>query len=252
MQLDKERPSTTRGMSLVELMVGLTVGLIVILATLAMYTTTSIGARNTLDSAKLNMEIRGAMDLMVEEIRRAGHGGADFMSKGSPYTDLVIRGYDGGTANCILYSYDGEDTDGELATTSAYEYYGFRIGDSKISMRKGGSDDLSSCSASTQAQQAWQPLTDPETVQIEEDNTFAISYECIPISPTTSATDWSGACQSGETIYDWAAALGTPSALLETRKVTIDLRGTLKRDATMRMDLTQDVHVRNHRVITLP
>jgi prepilin peptidase dependent protein B len=236
--LGRERLSRARGMSLVELMVGLTVGLIVILATLAMYTTTSIGARNTLDSAKLNMEIRGAMDLMVEEIRRAGYGGEAFMVTGS--TDLGVQGYDGGVANCLLYSYD-EDANGELATTSATEYFGFRIADNAIAMRVGGSGDLSSCANGAPA---WQPVTDPNVVQIDEDNTFAIDYQCIAVEANTSATEWPSACS--------AVSLSGPALLLETRMVTIDLRGGLTRDATMSMDLTQDVLVRNHRVVEVP
>ena len=252
--LDTARYTSSRGMSLVELMVGLAVGMMVVLAALTMYTTTSIGARNTLDSAKLNIEIRGAMDLMVEDIRRAGYGGADFTDRGDtggPYTDLVIRDYDGGTDNCILYAYDG-DTDGELATTSAYEYYGFRIADNKVSMRNGGSQDLSSCANSPSA---WQPLTDPNIVQIDQDNAFAIEYQCIAVEANTSATGWPEGlgeeCKAGETAYEWALTV-TPAALLETRQVTIDLGGALTRDSDMRMDLIQDVHVRNHRVVILP
>jgi len=246
--LGKPRPTSALGMSLVELMVGLAVGMIVMLATLAMYTTTSISARNTLDSAKLNVEIRGAMDLMVEDIRRAGFGGDEYMSEGSPYTDLVIRDYDGGTDNCILFSYDLFP----YAATSSTEYFGFRINDA-VWMRDGGSGDLSNCTNGS-----WERLTDPTKVEIDERDVgagdtpfFAIEYQCIAAWPTTSATDFSGQCQSGQSIYDWAAGVA-PAALLETRQVTIDLGGALTRDATMRMELTQDVQVRNHRLVVIP
>ena len=251
--LEKARYTSARGVSLVELMVGLAVGLIVLLATLGMYTTTSIGARNTVDSAKLNTEIRGAMDLMVEDIRRAGFCSPGDLDDCSHYNELVIRNYGSGSANCILYSYNLDPLD----ATSSTEYLGFRI-DNAVWMRDGGSGDLSNCTNGS-----WERLTDPTKVQIYDrqpvdandphiNGFFEITYQCIPISPTTSATDWSGACESGQTIYDWAAGLSEPAALIETRRVTIDLSGELTRDATMHIEPIQDVLVRNHRVVELP
>jgi type II secretory pathway component PulJ len=230
-------------MSLVELMVGLAVGLIVILSALAMYTSTSIGARNTLESATLNIAIRGAMDLMVEEIRRAGFGGDPFMVTG--ITDLNIQDYDGGDDNCILYSYDADLSD----STSATEYFGFRINNA-VWARYGGSGDLSNCTNGS-----WERLTDPSKVQIDSDSGFAIDYQCIVVEANTSATDWPEGvgeeCKSGNAAFVWAEGV-TPAALLESRQVTINLSGAMTRDSDMRMDLMQQVHVRNHRVINLP
>jgi Tfp pilus assembly protein PilW len=63
------------GVSLVELMIGSAVGLIVIAATVATYIAIARSGSEILASAKLNAELRAAMDMMIRDIRRAGSRG---------------------------------------------------------------------------------------------------------------------------------------------------------------------------------
>ena len=235
-----------RGFSLVELMIGLVVGLFVIIVATSIYLTTIIGARDTINSAKLNMEIRGAMDTMAEDIRRAGFGGAVFMSMGG--TDLAI--YNSG--GCIVYSYDS-NADGSLATASPFEYFGFRVQNNTLQMRNGGAGNVSNCTNGD-----WEALTDPNTVQIETPAGgvpyFAISYNCLR---TDNNTLGSGEpCVSGQTVFDAATTAvmvsGDRIGLVEMREVTINLPAHLASDATMRINLSESVAVRNHRVVTVP
>lgn len=249
MQLNYSRQSLQHGVSLVELMVGMAIGLLVIVAALSMYASTSRGARDTLGSAKLNMEIRGAMDVMIEDIRRAGFGGNAFMAVGA--TDLVI--YDDG--DCIVYSYDA-NANGILATASPFEYFGFRVQDNTLSMRNGGAGDVSNCTDG-----AWEPLTDPANVQIDapanNNPYFRIDYQCLDSSlPVSANNPKTEPCLPGNSIYN--AALATVTAnnrkigLIETRHVTIRLSGHLTNDATMRISMAQTVLVRNHRAVIVP
>ncbi len=61
------------GLTLISLMIGLAVGVLVLSATLQSYLMISQGARDTLREARLDQELRAALDVMRLDIRRAGH-----------------------------------------------------------------------------------------------------------------------------------------------------------------------------------
>lgn len=61
------------GVTLIGLMIGLAVGLLVLSATLQAYLMISEGARDTLREARLDQELRAALDVMRLDIRRAGY-----------------------------------------------------------------------------------------------------------------------------------------------------------------------------------
>ena len=62
-----------RGVTLIGLMIGLAVGLLVLSATLQAYMMISEGARDTLREARLDQELRAALDVIRLDIRRAGY-----------------------------------------------------------------------------------------------------------------------------------------------------------------------------------
>lgn len=228
-----------KGLSLVEMMVGLTVGLLILAATLAMYLSASRGGRDTLNAAKLNMELRGAMDVMVEEIRRAGAGGSGatnpFANPGS--TDLSVSQ----NGSCIEFAYDA-DGNGQLATAEPFEFFGFRVQGGALWMRNGGAGNVGAC-----ANGAWERLTDPAHVTIQRVGNapyFAITYQCMNTATGNAGT---GRCVAGNAVFDDAAG-GTMVNLLELREVAINIGGQLVNDPAMRMSLSQRVLVRNHRV----
>lgn len=250
-----------RGLSLVELMVGLTVGILVIFGALSMFAVSARGARDTLSAARLNAEVRTAMDVMVADIRRAGYGGDAFTQTGD--TDLAV--YDGGT--CLVYSYD-KYLDGVLSTASPYEYFGFRVDGGEIKVRS-GSDDLSVCDEVGDARE-WEGLTESTILQVESleegEDYFTIDYQCLPSKPPATAEELDAEtcepaseecrCTTGNAVYDAAAAEaasnGSPRVLVETRKVTIRLPVRSATDDEMRIRLSQEVMVRNHRIVTVP
>lgn len=67
------RQDRQRGTTLTGLMVGMAVGILVLTATLNTYLMISEGARDNLLQARLNQELRAALDLMQLDIRRAGY-----------------------------------------------------------------------------------------------------------------------------------------------------------------------------------
>ena len=68
----RNQPGRQTGLSLVEVMIGLTVGLLIMLSALTLYTVNLRYAVDILGAARLNAELRAAMDMIVTDIRRAG------------------------------------------------------------------------------------------------------------------------------------------------------------------------------------
>ena len=236
-----------RGVSLVELMVGIVVSLLIIAAAGATYLTTARTGRDAINSARLNVELRSAMDLMVEEIRRAGYSSVG--GSGNPFNNLVVATYTDLTVtggNCIEFAYDN-DGDGFV---DADEFFGFRVVNGAIQMRNrtAGGGVVAACANGT-----WQPITDAAVVTVGQRNNgaahFVLSYQCL--NSRTDATN-AGRCVPGGATYNAAVATGTTVDLIETRTVAINMAGQLVSDAVMRMELGQDVLVRNHRIVTVP
>lgn len=228
-----------RGVGLVELMVGMTVGLLIVAAATSVYITTLRGGTDTLRSAKLNMELRSAMSLMTSEIRRAGYwpaGGASLT--GNPFTQSGANLSN--PSGCLLFSYD-KNANG---AADASEYIGFKLNAGKaIQMRYSGSNIMSTdCSLGS-----WESLTDPETVVVDT-LTFNVEYQCLNAKAGTSADE---PCASGQTFYDAAASAAGKVDLVELRTVTIALTAHHINDAATQIQLSQSVFLRNSRIQTV-
>ena len=155
-----------RGVTLVELMIGLAVGLIVVGAVLSVYLTTVNTSGETLKSSRLNQQVSAIMNVMSNDIRRAGYaeatpsfGGYDWDDPGdldvndldnieepstNPFNqpgstalevhDTMASDSDVGSlgwGECILYAYDASkgdaDDDGTPGPDGDVNTDGFRI-----------------------------------------------------------------------------------------------------------------------------
>ena len=270
--LKSVRRTAQRGMSLVELMVGLTVGMMVVAAAGALYITNHIAGRDALNAARLNAIARGAMDTMVDDIRRAGSatltgnwfdiqtGEArtrnpfQLWNTNSGAVDISdLNTYDSG--NCFVYSFDrnGNGVLDDGSGTEPSEYFGYRLNGTKLQMRSGGADNLSNCTNGN-----WSDLTDPTALTVTPPSgtvLFSVSYHCM--NATTNAVGAEGStasnrCLPGNTIYNAAVSAATTSDLLETRRVTIAFQATLVDQPDMTLLQQQDVLVRNHRIVNIP
>jgi len=61
-----------RGVTLIEMLVGLLVGLVVVAAAGSIYISTFRGQTNNTKLVRLNQDLRAMMDIMARDIRRAG------------------------------------------------------------------------------------------------------------------------------------------------------------------------------------
>lgn len=253
-----------RGINLVELMIGLVVGLIVLAAMSAVYLNTSRGSRDTINANRLNQDLRAIMDIMVADIRRAGYWGTADTGT-NPFTgattNIVVA------SNCILYSYDATYNGGTAGTADAgTDFFGFRLNGNTIQMIDPAGNLASTAGACSDAQ--WQSLTDPNTI-----NVSALSFttgrptstdpgsQCMNVDTNTTWTVGYNAsspetlqacsCTSATTCPGYIAP-GASDDLIETRQITISLTANHVSDTSLSRTLTETVTVRNNRVIINP
>lgn len=162
------------GYTLIELMIGLIVGLIVLSAVIYIFLTTLKSSSNVLNSYRLNQEVSTLSDIVVGELRRAGYwpiSGAGASPFGSEL-DLNITS-PGGTDICVLYSYYNDSSaSGAQITRGLYH---------------NGSDGVvtygSAASAGVCSNGSWVPLTDSEVLKV---NIFDISLSCWDVDSNVS------------------------------------------------------------------
>lgn len=235
-----------RGVSLIELMVGMVIGLVVIAAAGTMHVVTTRSGGETLASAQLNTTLRNVMGVVVDEVRRAGYSSSGsrnspFLNRAAGAVSDISTSADG---SCIEFSYD---TDGNNTLADA-EYAGFRVINGVMQTRNGGAGAIADC-----ANGDWESLTAAASVLIvphsNGQNYFSIAYQCMNASTGNSDGNRCDTAIAGS-VAAAAAAGGTTVDLVETRTVRINIGGVITNDNAMRMELNQRVLVRNHRVIT--
>lgn len=91
-----------RGLSLIELMIAMLIGLILVAAMGTLLQRMLQSQADTAKQLRLNQELRSAMLLMTRDIRRAGYWNDAGSSGSNPYADLQLK------AHCILLAYDAE------------------------------------------------------------------------------------------------------------------------------------------------
>ncbi len=144
-----------RGLSLVELMVGLALGLFIVAAALLLLTSHLRENRHLVLEARLMQDLRTTVDMMGRQLRRAGHWGtpeaalwqADMPPQTNPYAALTPD-----TAASDAMQVHASRDALENHQLDANESVGFRLQQGVIAMRLG--------------QGGWQALTDPAVLQV--------------------------------------------------------------------------------------
>ena len=237
------QPKNQHGVSLIELMVGITVGLIILAGVVTVVAKTSFSGLENIRSVQLNQQLRGAMDVMHRELQRAG-----YVNSWTPGSTSVATGFDtaaialfgsvtlggacaGGVCDCILYSYDRYPDgapDGAQGTSGAgFELFGFRLNNGVIQRRTSG--DPQACNSG-----GWQPMTDASVtvtaLGFELDTDDEVVYEIVGDGVDLDGDGFAD-CQSTETC-------------LARRKVNISINGELTSDSDLDFDLRTSVDIR--------
>lgn len=202
-----------RGLSLVELMVGIAVGLMVV-AGASFVAVNQIGdnRRLTLET-QVQQDLRAAADLIARDLRRAGYWGnsqqglwqgSNPAAASNPYADA------GAAAGQIDFSY-ARDADNLVDANS--EEFGFKLDGGAIKMLIGGT---------------WQQLTDPTVLQVT-------GFTVTPQSQSVQQACFKECLGGGKACWP----------TLEIRRYDIEITGHAVADSNVVRSVRESVRLRN-------
>jgi prepilin peptidase dependent protein B len=215
-------PSNQRGLSLVEMLVGVA-GSLFLAATGAQLLGTHLHEnRALLADTRVTQELRSAADLVVRELRRAGHwGGASAAvriggtgaASANPYAAFAPSA---AASDAAAFRFSRDAVENNVVDDN--EQFGFRLHDGVLEMQLGGS---------------WQALTDAGSVRVTTFN----------LTPRVQLLDLSAhcarPCPEGST---------TCPPRQEVRSIDIALTGESVGDATVSRSVRAGLRLRNDHI----
>ena len=255
------------GVSLVELMVGMVVGLIVMAALLAVYIITTTGATDTVRAARLNQDLRIAMSFMASDIRRAGYWSGMGTPGANCYTNRTANTDCPGSAgaapaigdifisdgpdlvadfDCILVSYDATYDLDPRQVVFGYRKTSDGMGIEMLYDLTGTLTSTNGCSST--ATGLWQPLTDADETRVTGLNISTAGSRCFNVTTNTSGTPV-GAGVSTPACENMSPTPGADDRLYENRIIRVNLTGVHRGDERIMVQLTQDIKVNNNRIV---
>jgi type IV pilus assembly protein PilW len=199
-----------RGLSLVELLVGIAVALVVVAASLKAFTGHVVHVRHMLLEARVEQDLRAATDIIVRDLRRAGywqHASRDVATP-NPYGDLVVE-----PPSEIAYTWSQDDEENNVVDSK--EHHGFKLSDHVLRGIDGHG--------------GWQPMTDPAVVQVT-DLSFVTHERIEPLGQLCSP-----AC----------AASNPACPNVVVREVEVQLAARATADPQVRRKAVERVRLRN-------
>ncbi|MBS0344924.1 MAG: prepilin-type N-terminal cleavage/methylation domain-containing protein [Proteobacteria bacterium] len=153
-----------RGISLTELMISLSIGVLLMLGLTTFMSGTVVNNTSSIKTIQFNQEMRAAMTMMVRDLRRAGYWGSPNYTAGAlsgvgfgtAYSNPFAN-VDTSTAGCILYRYDKNGN----STLESGEYFGFQLSGTGIQMLSNGSSG-NACGGSS----GWTNLTNLSNLKV--------------------------------------------------------------------------------------
>ena len=212
-----------RGLSIVELLIGVAVGLFVLAGAAMVATDQIVDNRRLLLETQIQQDMRTAMDIIVRDIRRSGYGyyADELATVGGPPTPATAyqpAGAIGGPSDTLLYTY-GEASYEDNKVVDPKDHRGFQHAGDVIQVQLG--------------QDNWQPLTDPDVVKI---TTFTATPEAT-VTPLPT-------CKDGPPCTE--TACGVPRIV--TRSIRVVIEGVARHDDRVKRRLESIVRVRNDEV----
>lgn len=209
------------GMSIIELLIGIAIGLIILAGASTMFVGNVTSSRLLLLEARINQDLRTTMDLITRDLRRGAYwgnslsgtvaAGSTSTTQANPYSAVTVTG----SPIQIDYAYTRDATENNVLN-AATEQFGFKLNTTThaIQMYIG---------------EAWQTLTNTDILVIP-DNGFLIT-------PTETAIDIRNACAK--------TCAGASCPQIRVRTYNIVLTGISKTDSAVSRTLRSQVRVRN-------
>ncbi len=210
------------GFTLVEILIAMALSGLLFTALLAIFISNLTHYNSIINNNHLNQQLQTTLQLMANDIRRAGfwvntNGDIGSNQNNNPFMTNATNISVNNTNDCILFTYDHGKT-GTLPAVSASsddDRYGFQLSNQTIQARPPGASFA--CGAID-----WENVTDPGFVQIT-----ALSFTLTTTTMTT----------------------GPGAQGIEMRSVDISITGQLTSDSTVTNTLTQHVRIRNDKFI---
>lgn len=211
-------PRRPRGVSLIETMVGITIGMIVVAGALVVSGRNMAGAHQLFDDIRINQDLRAAADLITRDLRRAAYWGnaingvlttaTTSTPPSNPYAAMTASG---GTQ--VTYAFSRDTTEDNALGDG--EQFGFRLAEGQLQMQQSNGN--------------WQPVND----------TGVVTITTLSITPVTTTLPLGHLCPT-------LCAVGAPNCPSVTvRRFDVLLRGQSTHDSTVMRELRSSVRVRN-------
>jgi prepilin peptidase dependent protein B len=203
-------PTRQRGLSIIEAMVGMAIGLVIVGGALKLFIDNLDSNRRLLLETRVNQDLRAASDLIARDLRRAGYweqaasgvgqaGGASAVA--NPHAAI-----DSGST--VTYTYDKNAAESYTA--------GFRRNEGRIDLRTAS---------------GWQQLTDPATMTVTR----------LDVTPIASTVSLLSRCA----VPSCPAGSATCPPTLTVRQFRISIRGQAVADPRVIRQMEETVRVRN-------
>ena len=230
------RRHSDRGMSLVELMVGIAVGLFVVAAAALMVSGQLTENRKLLLETQLQQDLRATLDIITRDLRRAGYNNASENLVPPPSGSQVGQVSRNPFDVLTMPTSSGEAVRYQYRRKAGSGYFGFRL-DSDGVIRSCQTD-----TSDTGCTPGWQELTDGNTMRItalnigsvraggrgKPKNGDPITLPCPNLCPNGTASCW---------------------PKVQLREVVVSITGQSKSDASVTRQLASSIRIRNDIVV---
>ena len=214
-------PRSARGSTIVELLVGLAIGLVVVAGAATLLARQLHEQRALLAETRLTQDLRNAADLIARDLRRAGYWGDAAAGVWSHSAAPLANPYAAVTptaaaSDTVRFSYSRDDVEDHAVGDA--ERTGFRLHDHAVEARLGDH---------------WQALTDASTLVVT----------AFELMPNVDDIDLSALCPRP---CDAAgAAAGTCPPRQQVRRITVRIAGHAAADARSTRSAQAQVRLRN-------
>ena len=212
--------SKQRGVSLIEILIGIAITIVIAVAVLGIFTNTFDASERVLQQGKLDRDLYSIVNIIVADVQRAGYWSA---ATNSGATNPFMTGTNDISANlsnnCITFTYDNGPTNATDNTVDDTDRFGYGLQDGAIKFRQAGS------SFSCTSMSGWENLSD----------TNAITITGFTVTTTNQPVDIDGTDSGTDTI--------------NYRTVTITVTGALRNNTNNAKTITRTIKVYNNKYI---
>ena len=216
-----------RGLSMVELLIGATLGALLVVAGITVLLLHLRESRALTEQNRLMQDLRSAAEMIARDLRRSGHwadAGSGVWLRTEDVTQTTVSANPYATLQTsaapwpgVSLSYSRDDTENQRQDSN--EQFGFRLRNEVLEMRIGAAN--------------WQAMTDTGTMKV-----IALAFEPHVVALDLSAM-CSAVCASGDSLC--------PPRQIQ-RRITLTLSARSASDASTIRSVRTEVRLRNDEI----